>query len=250
MAFEQAAVSVPSRNARRPPVAPSELISLLQGAASSFSPTEQREAVRLIYGWAAERYDRARGLWAESLGWEIEATIDRWLQECAPCARRILDLGCGTGANVDRLLRLGRAGFSYTGVDLSDDMLSVARRKFGSRRGTRFLETDLEDLVGLDPPFDLVLSTYAFSHLQNPAQVLQKALAMVAPGGSMILADFTEPARPIRPLIRPFELWFRFRCIPGSAIAAFRDWREKAVFQGGLMTAWVWTRPIAWAGLR
>lgn len=245
MAYEQAAPSVPSRDAQGSPLAPRELISLLQSAASSFPPAEHREAVRLIYGWAAERYDGARDLWARSLGRDIEATIDRWLDAYASGARRVLDLGCGTGANLARLIRLGRDDLSYTGVDFSDDMLSVARRRFGMQPGVCFLRMDVEDFEFPDPPFDLILSTYAVSHLKSPAEVLHRALATVAPGGSMVLADFTEPARAMRPLVRPLELWFRFQCIRNPTSAAFRDWREKAIFRGGLMTAWIWTRPMA-----
>ncbi len=243
MAFGEATISVPWRSGDWPAVAPREMISLLQSAATSFSPTEQREAIRLIYAWGAERYDGAREVWARSLGRAIESTIDRWIATYAPEAGRVLDLGCGTGANLARLIRLGRDDLSYTGVDLSEDMLSVARRRFGSRAAARFLQLDLENLEGLDPPFDLIVSTYAFSHLAKPGQVLRNSLSMLAAGGSMVLADFTEAPGPIRPFLRPFELWFRFRGIPRPVLADFRDWREKAVFQGGIMTAWLWMRP-------
>ncbi|MFK4997630.1 class I SAM-dependent methyltransferase [Bacillus sp. N9] len=39
---------------------------------------------------------------------------------------RLLDLACGTG---ELAILLAKEGFTVTGVDLSDEMLSVARRK-------------------------------------------------------------------------------------------------------------------------
>jgi len=60
---------------------------------------------------------------------------------------RVLDLGCGTG-------RLARAlvpdGFEYTGVDLSDEMLNVARKTVDTAKAT-FLRGNLVELQSVVP---------------------------------------------------------------------------------------------------
>lgn len=226
----------------------SGLPSLPEEATASLSPEERREAVRLLYRRAARGYDVARDLWARGLGREIEAAVDHLVQEYAPQARRVLDLGCGTGANLARLIRLGHRGFSYTGVDMSEAMLAEARWKFGLISGVQFLRLNLEGTDGVEPPYDLVISTYAFSHLGDPVKTLAKALGWVAPGGSLVLADFSESSSLVRPLLRPFESWFRFRCIPIPTSAAFRGWREKTILYHGLMTAIAWRRSGPWVG--
>ncbi len=198
---------------------------------------EWRERVRSLYDLIADRYDAGRNLWERSLGGGVEAVIDRWVQEYVPHVHRVLDLGCGTGANLARLMRLGRSDFEYTGVDASRAMLAIARTKFGSRPGACFLEMDLEALDGLRGTYDLVISTYVLSHVRNPSLAIGVALSKVAPGGWLLLADLSDPPLPIRPFLRPLEtlLWFRF--VPSSALSPFRHWREKAVFLGGTLTA-------------
>jgi 2-polyprenyl-3-methyl-5-hydroxy-6-metoxy-1,4-benzoquinol methylase len=52
----------------------------------------------------------------------------------APNANSVLDLACGTG---EITIRLQEAGFNVTGVDLSEDMLTVAQQK-ASEKGLLF----------------------------------------------------------------------------------------------------------------
>ncbi|EOR23706.1 class I SAM-dependent methyltransferase [Cytobacillus oceanisediminis] len=65
----------------------------------------------------------------------------------------LLDLACGTG---ELSIRFSQAGFRVTGVDLSEDMLSVAQAKtIEAGEGVFYLEQDMSRLEGL-PVFDLV----------------------------------------------------------------------------------------------
>jgi SAM-dependent methyltransferase len=66
-----------------------------------------------------------------------------------PEARRLLELGCGTGAVLARL----RHHYDVTGVDLSEQMLRVARKKLP---GVRLLRADVTS-VELDETFDVVV---------------------------------------------------------------------------------------------
>jgi len=79
-------------------------------------------------------YDATR--WSFSFG--REAVLER-VAEVAPAPKRILEVGCGTGRNLVSLARrFPRA--QITGVDLSDSMLAVARRKtaaYGARVSLR-----------------------------------------------------------------------------------------------------------------
>ncbi|PLR93795.1 class I SAM-dependent DNA methyltransferase [Bacillus sp. T33-2] len=66
---------------------------------------------------------------------------------------KLLDLACGTG---EMSIRLAGAGLDVTGVDLSDDMLAVARMKADEQRfSIQFFQQDMADL---DVPglFDIV----------------------------------------------------------------------------------------------
>jgi len=68
----------------------------------------------------------------------------------------ILDLGCGTGGHA---LLLSQRGYSVVGIDLSDEMLTEARRK-SNEYSLKFLKRDIRSL-DLGRTFDAVISMFA-----------------------------------------------------------------------------------------
>jgi ubiquinone/menaquinone biosynthesis C-methylase UbiE len=111
---------------------------------------------------------------------------------------RVLEVGCGTGEVALRArLRVGPAG-QVSGVDPSADMIAVARRK-AAQNG---LEIDyrvgtIEALPFQDASLDVVLSSLMMHHL--PDDVKRAGLAEVrrvlAPGGRLLVVDFSRPRR-------------------------------------------------------
>jgi SAM-dependent methyltransferase len=89
-----------------------------------------------------------------------DAPYDKWVQFVTErlsangiTGRSLLDLGCGTG---ELTLRLVREGFTVTGVDLSADMLAVARAKAQELNlSMPFYQQDMADLEGLGQ-FDVI----------------------------------------------------------------------------------------------
>lgn len=93
---------------------------------------------------------------------------------------RVLDLGCGNGK---LLLRMMNGGFrSLYGADpfIASDIAYPG--------GVTIRRASLEDLVaGQAGAFDLVMMHHAFEHMDAPADVLRKAAALLAPGGSLLI---------------------------------------------------------------
>jgi S-adenosylmethionine-diacylgycerolhomoserine-N-methlytransferase len=122
------------------------------------------------------------------------------LASCRAAPRRILEVGCGTGRNLEKLAaRFPDA--ALTGLDLSADMLRLARRKLAPY-GTRlsWLQRAYDAPVAQDRPFDLVLFSYSLS-MFNPGweSAITAALADLEVGGCIGVVDFHSSSLP----------WFR-----------------------------------------
>jgi S-adenosylmethionine-diacylgycerolhomoserine-N-methlytransferase len=137
------------------------------------------------YRWHAGIYDATR--WSFLFG--RDAILDHaTAAQLSPA--HILEVGCGTGRNLVALARrFPRA--QITGVDLSEAMLVVARRKtaaYGSRVTLRQRAYDAPVAAGRH---QLVLCSYALS-MFNPGfeAAIVAAHGDLAPGGLIALVDF------------------------------------------------------------
>lgn len=96
-----------------------------------------------LYRAVAPLYDAASPLWRRWLYADADRAVDRALAEQLPPNGTVLELGCGTGANLGRLLDLGLPFGSYLGVDGSEEMLATARARFGYVDKASFQHLDL-----------------------------------------------------------------------------------------------------------
>jgi tRNA (cmo5U34)-methyltransferase len=106
-------------------------------------------------------------------------------------ARRMLELGTGTGETARRVLA-GRDAAALVGIDASGAMLSHAELPGADLRIRR-----LEDPLPAGP-FDLVFSSLAVHHLDGPgkADLFARVAAVLAPGGRLVLGDVVVPEDP------------------------------------------------------
>lgn len=98
---------------------------------------------------------------------------------------RILDAGCGTGAN---LRRIARSGSHPLGLDFSWGMLWVARRNLPD---VPLVQGDLErELPVQAGSFDAVLCALLGEHLANLPLVFHETFDVLRPGGRLVFSVF------------------------------------------------------------
>ena len=95
----------------------------------------------------------------------------------------VLEIGCGTGLFTERFVQ---SGANIIAVDLSPDLLALARRR--KLLNVQFLEKDFGDCE-LDGPFDAVIGSSVLHHL-DLERTWSKIFNLLRPGGRM---SFAEP---------------------------------------------------------
>jgi S-adenosylmethionine-diacylgycerolhomoserine-N-methlytransferase len=122
---------------------------------------------------------------------------DRLIRRLNPrCGARILEIGCGTGRNLILAARKYPTARLY-GVDVSNEMLASATRAIARASLSERVSVAQADAATLDPAtlfrtaaFERVFISYTLSMIPNWPAVLDRAVAILAPGGELHIVDF------------------------------------------------------------
>lgn len=162
-------------------------------------PTFERD-VRAMFTHIARRYDwfdhlvslgqdytwRPRALWA----------LDRHRDRRA--VARVLDVGCGTG-DLTRLAAHHYAASRVLATDFTAAMLerAAARTPAGSdRERIDFTRGTALSLPFRSGSFDVVMSAFVVRNLPRLPEALRELARVLAPGGSLLTLEITEPTSP------------------------------------------------------
>src|SRR5450631_1616498 len=145
----------------------------------------------------------------------------------------VLDLGSGGG--IDVLLsarRVGASGKAY-GLDMTDDMLALARenqRKAGVEN-VEFLKGEIEHIPLPDNSVDVIISNCVINLSGNKDQVLREAFRVLKPGGRFAVSDVVVRGEVPAGIRRSVELWVG--CVAGAMRdSEYTDKLVKAGFAG------------------
>jgi demethylmenaquinone methyltransferase/2-methoxy-6-polyprenyl-1,4-benzoquinol methylase len=167
-----------------------------------YDPGEKRaERVEDLFATIARRYDLINDLQSFGLHrlWKR-----RLITLAAPRAgTSALDLCCGTG---DVALALAARGSRVVGLDFSDPMLTVARRRLAKAQSTRsgparpgpdldlhFLRGDAMAIPFPDETFDMVTVSYGLRNLVDWEKGLREMWRVTRRGGRLLVLDFGKP---------------------------------------------------------
>ncbi len=128
----------------------------------------------------------------------------------------VLDLGSGGG--VDVILsarRVGPTGKAY-GVDMTDDMLELAREnaREAGVENVEFLEGEIEDLPLPDDSVDVIISNCVINLSTDKPRAIREAARVLRPGGRFAVSDVVVTGPVPEAVRKSMELWIG--CVAGA----------------------------------
>ena len=101
----------------------------------------------------------------------------------------VLDLGCGNGDDVVSMSNLIGSKGKVIGLDVNDEAIKSALTKVQPGSNIEFLQHNGEKLPFEDNYFDSIRSDRVFQHLKYPGKVLQEAIRVTKPEGTITIID-------------------------------------------------------------
>lgn len=143
-----------------------------------------KRSIKRYWNWRSESYglDNDKSIkiatkWRRVLGDIVKGTPGRYA----------LDIGTGCGQFA---LYLSNLGFKVTAVDLSENMIALARKySIEQKINIDFQIQDAERLKFDDNTFDVVVSRNLLWTLPNPEQALKEWHRVMKPGGTLVVSD-------------------------------------------------------------
>ncbi len=152
------------------------------------------DKVRRSWAKQAPRYDKQIGFFERRV---FGRSHRAWA--CSRASGDVLEVAIGTALNLPHYPE----GVRLTGLDLSVEMLDIARERANeSGRSVELQEGDAHALPFEDGSFDAVVCTYSLCNIPDPDRAVTEMKRVLRPGGKLILVDH------IRSAVKPI-FWFQ-----------------------------------------
>ncbi|MGC6391057.1 MAG: ArsR/SmtB family transcription factor [Alphaproteobacteria bacterium] len=153
---------------------------------------KRHEDVAKHFALHAADWDDLRGSYLHAE--EVDGYIASIVAQHKP--QHVLDIGTGTGHILNIL---GRYASKLSGVDISRDMLSLARQRLGGVQNADKIDlrrSDMNQLPFDDASMDMASMHLVLRHASNPRRAIMEASRVLKPQGHLIVVDLEigEPA--------------------------------------------------------
>lgn len=136
----------------------------------------------------------------------------------------ILDVATGTG-DLAMLIARRIDGSRITGIDLSEGMIGIGRKKIADAGLAGRITLRTADSLAMpfaDDTFDAVTVAYGVRNFENLLQGYREMLRVLRPGGTLCVIELATPASP---LVRPFYKFYTRCIIPAVGRLVSKDVR-------------------------
>ncbi len=128
----------------------------------------------------------------KSFGYDIDKERDFILEEAMPLSGNILEAGTGKGHFA---LALAKRGYSFVTFDIAEEEQRFAKLNlayYGLEKQVDFRIENGERTSFAGASFDAVFSVNVLHHLADPYRVVDEMIRVIAPGGKLVISDFSR----------------------------------------------------------
>ena len=172
------------------------------------STESKKKQVENMFDKIAFRYDFLNRFLSAGIdiGWRKKAI--RQLVSLKP--EKILDVATGTGDFAITSFEILKPE-KITGIDISDGMLEIGRKKIeksGLQNSIELLNGDSEAILFDDNSFDAVTVAFGVRNFENLEKGLSEIRRVLKPGGKLIVLECTKPSLPVIKQLYNFYMKF------------------------------------------
>lgn len=159
----------------------------------------KKEGIKSLFDNIAPSYDKLNHILSLNVdkGWRRKA-VKHIVDTDAPL--KVLDVACGTG---DFTIAIGKKlsdGSSVTGIDLSEGMLQIGRKKIAAALlpiQATLQQGDCEALPFKDGSFDRVSVAFGVRNFEHIGLGLSEMCRVLATGGKLVVLELSVPGNPV-----------------------------------------------------
>lgn len=171
-------------------------------------------AVNSMFGRIARRYDAANHLLSGGVDFWWRNRLIREVVRLEP--KTVVDLATGSGDVAFALKKALPPDTKVIGLDFCAPMLAEAEKKKANDPRYHDLEFRQGDILSLplpDASCEVVTIAFGLRNLADRHQGLLEMKRILKPGGTLLVLEFTQPAR----LLRPLYYFYLNRILPKAA---------------------------------
>jgi len=175
------------------------------------------QRVQKMFGEIAPRYDLMNHVLSGGTDYYW-----RWytIRKASPAGESpILDVCTGTGDLAFAYWKRGQKKIPVIGSDFTEEMLALAREKYGRRSQSNpddssdieFIQADTQDLPFEENHFQIVSVAFGLRNIADTMQGLKEMTRVCQPGGRVVILEFSLPGNR---LLRSLYTWYFRNILP------------------------------------
>jgi demethylmenaquinone methyltransferase/2-methoxy-6-polyprenyl-1,4-benzoquinol methylase len=156
--------------------------------------TPSKQDIWKLFDTISPTYDKVNRVLSFGLDRKWRKQVAKYLPPKANL--KVLDLATGTGDQALALLNSKASIHSLIGIDMSGEMLEIAKTKLQNR--AQLFKANAEKLPFPKAHFDAASFSFGIRNVTDPLSSLKEIFRVLKPKGRCLILEFSLPPQPIR----------------------------------------------------